>query len=144
MAVQRLADGAAALGRLGTNVLAARGDEPAAVRAGARRCRRSRPVARLRHSGGPAASEGADVNVLDEFTTTVSKALGIDAAAVDRDLVLDLTKDVAHNVARPAAPLAAFLVGLAAGKAGGSRDDIRAAAEKVAALANGYTAPDGE
>jgi len=84
------------------------------------------------------------VNVLDEFTKTASKALGLDETAVDRDLVLDMTKDVAHNVARPAAPLAAFLVGLAAGKAGGSRDDVRAAAEKVAALAKGYTAPDGE
>ena len=84
------------------------------------------------------------MNVLDEFTTTVSKALGIDESAVDRDLVLDLTKEVAHNVARPAAPLAAFLVGLAAGKAGGGADAVRAAAEKVAALANGYTAPDGE
>ena len=84
------------------------------------------------------------MNVLDEFTRTVSQALGIDASVVDRDLVLDLTKDVAHSVARPAAPLAAFLVGLAAGKAGGTGDDVRAAAEKVAALANGYTAPDGE
>lgn len=84
------------------------------------------------------------MNVLDEFTKTVSKALGLDEDAVDRDLVLDMTKDVAHNIARPAAPIAAFLVGLAAGKAGGSRDDVRAAAEKVAALAKGYTAPDGE
>ena len=69
---------------------------------------------------------------------------GFDEATVDRELVLELTKDVAHSVARPAAQLAAFLVGLAAGKAGGGRDDVRAAAEKVAALANGYTAPDGE
>ena len=84
------------------------------------------------------------MNVLDEFTKTVSRALGIDDTAVDRDLVLDLTKEVAHGVARPAAPLAAFLVGLAAGKAGGTADDVRAAAAKVAALANGYTAPDGE
>lgn len=84
------------------------------------------------------------MNVLDEFTRTVSKALGIDESMLDRDLVLDMTKDVAHNVTRPAAPLAAFLVGLAAGKAGGSADDVRVAAEKVAALANGYTAPDGE
>jgi len=84
------------------------------------------------------------VNVLDEFTRTVSQALGLDESALDRDLVLNLTKDVAHSVARPAAPLAAFLVGLAAGKAGGSADDVRAAAQKVAALANGYTAPDGE
>ena len=84
------------------------------------------------------------MNVLDEWTHTVTKALGLDETAVDRDLVLDLTRDVAHNIARPAAPLTAFLVGLAAGRAGGDADAIRAAAEKVAALANGYTAPDGE
>jgi Domain of unknown function (DUF6457) len=84
------------------------------------------------------------VNVLDEFTKTVTRALGLDENALDRDLVLELTKDVAHNVARPAAPLAAFLVGLAAGKAGGGPDEVRAAVTKVAALAAGYTAPDGE
>jgi Domain of unknown function (DUF6457) len=84
------------------------------------------------------------VNVLEEFLRTASKALGVDESTVDRDLVLDMTKEVAHNVARPAAPLAAFLVGLAAGRAGGTPDDIRAAAAKVAALANGYVAPDGE
>lgn len=84
------------------------------------------------------------MNVLEEWTRTLSRALGIDEQAVDRDLVLDLTKDVAHNVARPAAPLTAFIVGLAAGRAGGTADDVRAAVEKAAALANGYTAPDGE
>ena len=84
------------------------------------------------------------MNVLAEWTHTVCKALGLDESTVDRDLILDLTKDVAHNVARPAAPLTAFLVGVAAGKAGGSADDIRQAAERVAALAGGYTAPDGE
>jgi hypothetical protein len=84
------------------------------------------------------------VNVLDEFVRTTCRALGLDESAVDRDLILDLTKDVAHGVTRPAAPVAAFLVGLAAGRAGGSRDDVLAAASKVAALAAGYTAPDGE
>jgi Domain of unknown function (DUF6457) len=84
------------------------------------------------------------VNVLDEFIRTTSRALGLDESAVDRDLILELTKDVAHSVARPAAPLAAFLVGMAAGKAGGGADDVRQAATKVAALAAGYTAPNGE
>lgn len=84
------------------------------------------------------------MNVLDEWTRTVTQALGLDASVLDRDLVLDMTKDVAHNVARPAAPLTAFLVGLAAGRAGGDADAVRAAVEKVAALAGGYTAPDGE
>ena len=84
------------------------------------------------------------MNVLDEWIRTVSQALGLDPHDLDRDLILDLTKDVAHNVARPAAPLTAFLVGLAAGRAGGGADEVRAAAEKAAAMANGYTAPDGE
>jgi hypothetical protein len=84
------------------------------------------------------------VNVLNEWTRTLSQALGLDETQIDRDLILDLTKDVAHNVARPAAPLTAFLVGLAAGKAGGGPDEVRRAAEKAAALASGYTAPDGE
>jgi hypothetical protein len=84
------------------------------------------------------------VNVLDEFLRTACTALGIDREAVDQDLILDLTKDVAHSVARPAAPLSAFLVGLAAGKAGGDAEAVRAAAVKMAALAAGYTTPDGE
>jgi hypothetical protein len=82
--------------------------------------------------------------VLEEWTRTVSRALGLDESDLDRDLILDLTKDVAHNVARPAAPLTAFLVGLAAGKSGGTPADVCAAVEKAAAMANGYTAPDGE
>lgn len=84
------------------------------------------------------------MNVLDEFLRTTCTALGVDRAAIDQKLILDLTKDVAHNVARPAAPLAAFVVGLAAGKAGGDLAAVRAAAVKVAELAAGYTAPDGE
>ena len=84
------------------------------------------------------------MNVLEEWTRTVCRALGLDENDLDRDLILDLARDVAHNVARPAAPLTAFLVGLAAGQAGGGPDTIRQAAEKAAALAGGYTAPDGE
>ena len=84
------------------------------------------------------------MNVLEEWTHTVSRALGLSEADLDRDLILDLTKTVAHNVTRPAAPLTAFLVGHADGRAGGSADDERRAAEKAAALADGYTTPDGE
>ena len=84
------------------------------------------------------------MNELDEFIRTTCQALGVDRAAVDRDLILELTKDVAHNVTRPAAPISAFIVGLAAGRAGGDADAVRAAVTKVAALAAGYTAPDGE
>ena len=84
------------------------------------------------------------MNELDEFIRTTCQALGVDRTVVDRDLILELTKDVAHNVTRPAAPISAFIVGLAAGRAGGDVDAIRAAVTKVAALAAGYTAPDGE
>lgn len=84
------------------------------------------------------------MSVLDDFIRTTCQALGLDSASVDRDLVLELTKDVAHNVARPAAPISAFIVGLAAGRAGGDPESVRDAATKVAALAAGYTAPDGE
>ena len=84
------------------------------------------------------------MNVLEEFLRTACRALAVDPASVDQALILDLTKDVAHNVARPAAPLSAFIVGLAAGKAGGDADAVRTAAMKVAALAAGYTTPDGE
>ena len=84
------------------------------------------------------------MNELDEFLRTTCTALGVDRDAVDQELILNLTKEVAHNVVRPAAPLAAFVVGLAAGKAGGDRESVRAAARKVAELAAGYTAPDGE
>jgi hypothetical protein len=56
------------------------------------------------------------VNILEEWTAAAATALGLDPAAIDRDLLLDLTRDVAHGVARPAAPLTAFLVGIAAGR----------------------------
>ena len=84
------------------------------------------------------------MNVLDEFVRTACQALGVDKSVVDQDLILELTKDVAHNVTRPAAPISAFIVGLAAGRAGGDADAVRAAVTKLAALAGGYTAPDGE
>ena len=51
-------------------------------------------------------------------------------------VLLDLARDAAHGVARPAAPLATFAAGLALGRAGGSLDDLRAAAARVAALAD--------
>lgn len=84
------------------------------------------------------------MNVLDDFLRTTCTALGVDPEVVDHNLILDLTKEVAHNVARPAAPLSAFVVGLAAGKAGGDAEAIRATVARVAALASGYTVPDGE
>jgi hypothetical protein len=66
---------------------------------------------------------------LDAWITELAAALGIDAGAVDRDLVLDLARDAAHGVARPAAPLTTFLVGLAAGQRGASAESVRDAAD---------------
>ena len=74
------------------------------------------------------------MNVLDDWNAKVCAALDLDPAAMDQQLLLDLTRDVAHGVARPAAPLTSFLVGLAAGRAGGSAADVRTAVETVSAL----------
>jgi len=53
---------------------------------------------------------------LDEWTTAVCGALGLEPGTVEPALVLDLARDVAHGVARPAAPLTAFLAGVAVGR----------------------------
>ena len=74
-------------------------------------------------------------NPLDSWLSDVAAELGLDASALDRDLILDVARDVAHHVARPAAPLSTFLVGLAAGRAGGSADAVREAAQTVTRLA---------
>jgi hypothetical protein len=74
-------------------------------------------------------------NPLEAWIAEVVAALGLDAASVERDTILDVARDVAHNVARPAAPLSTFLVGLAAGRAGGSAEAVREAAAAVTRLA---------
>ena len=56
------------------------------------------------------------MNTLDEWATAVCAELGLDPAALDPRLVLDLARDVAHGVARPAAPLTAYLLGVAVGQ----------------------------
>jgi Domain of unknown function (DUF6457) len=56
------------------------------------------------------------VSRLDEWAETVCDELGLDPAALDSRLVLDLARDVAHGVARPAAPLTAYLLGVAVGQ----------------------------
>ena len=56
------------------------------------------------------------MNTLDEWAAAVCAELGLDPAALDLRLVLDLARDVAHGVARPAAPLTAYLLGVAVGQ----------------------------
>jgi hypothetical protein len=75
-------------------------------------------------------------NPLDAWVHELSTALGVDPAATDVQLLLDLARDAAHGVARPAAPLTTFLVGLAAGRNG---TDAGAVAE-AAAIAQGLLA----
>ncbi|MCK9930926.1 DUF6457 domain-containing protein [Frankia sp. Mgl5] len=82
-------------------------------------------------AGGEAQRLG---DVLDEWVSRASTALGLEPGSVDATLILDLARDVAHGVTRPAAPLTGFLVGLAAGRRGGSAADVRAAADTVLAL----------
>jgi hypothetical protein len=83
------------------------------------------------------------VNTLEAWTARTCDALGLDPAALDRDLVLDMTRDVAHEVARPAAPLTAFLVGLAAGRDGGDPEAVRAACQRVQELAGEWDSSSG-
>jgi hypothetical protein len=71
---------------------------------------------------------------LEDWVTRLADALDVDAAALDRDLILDVARDAAHGVARPAAPLTTFLVGMAAGQRGGTSEAVRDAAETAQRL----------
>ncbi len=71
---------------------------------------------------------------LMDWVTQAARALGVDPAAVDVPLLLDVARDAAHGIARPAAPLTTFLVGVAAGRQGGTAQDTAAAARIVADL----------
>jgi hypothetical protein len=55
------------------------------------------------------------MNTMEEWTAAVCADLGLDPAAADMTIVLDLARDAAHGVARPAAPLTTYLVGVAVG-----------------------------
>jgi hypothetical protein len=79
-------------------------------------------------------------NPLDAWVAELAAALGVEAGAIDRGLLLDVARDAAHGVARPAAPLTTFLVGLAAGQHGGDAAAIRNAAETATRLANEHAA----
>jgi hypothetical protein len=69
--------------------------------------------------------------MLEDWINEVCAELGLDRAAVDRDLILDLARDAAHGVARPAAPLTTYLLGLAVGNGAPAAD----AAARLTALA---------
>ena len=81
---------------------------------------------------------------LQEWIDTLAAELGVDAAAVDIGLLLDVARDAAHGVARPAAPLTTFLVGLAAGMRGGDAAAINDAAAIAQRLAEQHAGTAGE
>lgn len=72
------------------------------------------------------------MSTLDNWIAVASAELGVDPAAVDVRLILDLARDVAHQVDRPAAPVTAFLLGLAA-SAGIPANDAAARLDRLAA-----------
>ena len=59
----------------------------------------------------------------------LAQVLGIDAAEVPVDELLDLTRDIAHSVERKAAPLSTFMLGLAAGQSGKDLNELIAATQ---------------
>ncbi len=79
------------------------------------------------------------MNTLDEWAAAVCAELGLDPAALDARLVLDLARDVAHAVARPAAPLTAYLLGVAAGQGRPPAES----AERISLLASQWVPPEG-
>ena len=79
------------------------------------------------------------MNTLDEWAAAVCAELGLDPAALDPQLVLDLARDVAHGVARPAAPLTAYLLGVAVGQGRSPADS----AARISQLAASWAAAEG-
>ncbi|AGL21656.1 DUF6457 domain-containing protein [Actinoplanes sp. N902-109] len=65
------------------------------------------------------------MNVLEEWLEAAAAELGLDAADVQQQMVLDVARDVAHNVVRPGAPVTAYLMGLAVGRGGDPADVAR-------------------
>lgn len=80
---------------------------------------------------------------LHRWVAAQAAELGVDPAAVDVDLLLDLAGEVAHGVGRPAVPVTGFLAGYAAGAGAG---DAAATVEVVARLVAAARAwqPEGE
>ena len=79
------------------------------------------------------------MNTLDEWAKAACAELGLDPAALDVRLVLDLARDVAHGVARPAAPLTAYLLGVAVGQG----QPLAGSAARITQLADRWAPADG-
>jgi Domain of unknown function (DUF6457) len=79
---------------------------------------------------------------LQDWVAELSRALEIDASAIDTDALLDLARAAAHGIARPAAPVTTFLVGLAAGRRGGSAEAIAEYLTTAQVLAESHESPE--
>jgi molybdopterin-guanine dinucleotide biosynthesis protein A len=77
--------------------------------------------------------EKEGVPTMDKWIKAVQKELAIDVH-VDQDSILNLARDAAHTIERKAAPITTFLLGIAV--AGGA--DQKAAAKKIALLADNW------
>ncbi|MGO9079308.1 MAG: DUF6457 domain-containing protein [Streptosporangiaceae bacterium] len=75
------------------------------------------------------------MSTMEEWTGAVCAELGLDPAAAELRTILDVARDAAHQVARPAAPLTTFLLGVAVGHG----MPLATAAQRVSALAAGWT-----
>lgn len=72
-------------------------------------------------------AEGLGVVMSQAWLDIVGAVLGVDAAEVPVDDLLDLTRDVAHGVERKYAPLTTYMLGLAAAQSDRSIDELIAA-----------------
>lgn len=79
------------------------------------------------------------MSTLDRWVRAACAELGVDPAAIDSRLVLDLARDVAHGVDRPAAPLTAYLLGVAVGQG----QQAGPAAARIRQLAAHWVPPTG-
>lgn len=71
---------------------------------------------------------------LEDWIVELSTALGVDPAAIDRELLLDLSR-AAHDVARAGSPITMVIVGMAAGLGGGDREAVNEAVTRAKRLA---------
>jgi hypothetical protein len=67
------------------------------------------------------------VSMSQAWLDVVGAVLGVDAAEVPIDDLLDLTRDVAHTVERKYAPLTTYMLGLAAAQSDKAIDELIAA-----------------
>lgn len=77
------------------------------------------------------------MSTLQRWLEAACAELGIEPGTADARTVLNLARDVAHQVDRPAAPVTAYLLGVAVGRG----QPLGATAERLAALANGWSGP---